>query len=302
MAERALIGLPEPTDCSLDLYASLLAAGAPPDRRTAVVSDGGGATVAVIGLRRRLGLWEPITDGVVPGVIAPAHEGRLWAALEALAVPVRINEWTGALPSRAWSRYRQPWYRISTRADFDVLWRRSSNADTIRKARNRCARAGDMTLEVDHPDAAAWTIDGWASRWKGDPMQEAALTGELRAMVDFLMPRGGYHAFRLLHDGAPIAGLNVFVAGSVLVEQTSYRLPEYDKLGVGVRLDELFFRWAAQSPYETVELGAGDYKSRWGQQAGECVSFTVCSPRVAAAAAARRFARSALRLVQRPTY
>lgn len=298
-----LADLPDAPECPVELFRLLLQT--PPaaaDRRIAVVRDERGDTIAVVGLRKRLGMWESICDGVVPGALAPSKPGRLWDALESLALPIRINEWTGAIPPRARSQYRQTWHRISTRTDVDEFWRRSSNADTVRKARARCARAGEMTLEVDHADAAAWTIDGWARRWAGDPMYETALAGDLRTMTSYLLPRGRYHAFRLLHEGRPVAGLNAFVAGTTLVEQTSYRDAEYDKIGVGVRLDELFFRWAAESPYDAVVLGAGEYKARWAEPGGECVSFTICPTRVAVLTAARRLARSTVRLFQRPTY
>jgi hypothetical protein len=184
--------------------------------------------------------------------------------------------------------YQQPWHAVSTRVDFDDFWRSKGYEEAIRKARRRCAGLGDTALEIDAPGAAEWILDNWERKWSGDSMHETLIAPEMREAVSYLARRGRYHAFRLLHAGKPIAGLNVLADGEALHEQSSFRDRAYDRYGVGVHLDELFFRWAAQSPYERVELGAGEYKSRWGDQAQECVSFTICPRHVAVKIAAVR--------------
>jgi hypothetical protein len=286
--DEALAVLPESEACPHELFRAMASAASPAPKKLALVLDTESRPIAVAALRRRLRQWESICDGVVPGVLLPACEGRTWDALRALRLDIRVTEWLGDVPEGMRFPYEQQWFVASTRVDLDSFWRGQGNDEAIRKARRRCTRLGDVTIEIDAPDAAEWTLDNWERKWSGDEMQEVLTAPEMRVAVGYLSSRGRYHAFRLLHDGKPVAGLNVMASGTTLHEQASFRDPAYDRHGVGVHLDELFFRWAAQSPYERVVLGAGDYKARWGEPTGSCVSFTVCPAHVALRIAAVR--------------
>jgi CelD/BcsL family acetyltransferase involved in cellulose biosynthesis len=62
-----------------------------------------------------------------------------------------------------------------------------------------------------------------------------------------------------------------------LVAGVIYREPEYDWYGVGVRLIDLVFSFAAEKGFETMDLGGGhDYKQKWAPQEGERWQFNVC--------------------------
>ncbi|GIK40331.1 MAG: hypothetical protein BroJett011_41640 [Chloroflexota bacterium] len=62
-----------------------------------------------------------------------------------------------------------------------------------------------------------------------------------------------------------------------LVAGVIYRKPEYDWYGVGVRLIDLVFSFAAEKGFETLDIGGGhDYKKYWAPQAGERWQFNIC--------------------------
>jgi CelD/BcsL family acetyltransferase involved in cellulose biosynthesis len=166
------------------------------------------------------------------------------------------------------------------------LWRNKGNLDWLRKARRRTEALGVIELEVDGGGAARWTIEGWRRKWHGDRMNETDATPEIRAAAAYFESRGLSRSFRLMIDGKPAAGVNAFVHGATLVQTQSYRDPAYDRAGVGVHLDERIFRWAADSPYEAVDLGCGEgYKARWGVEAGSRVTFGIAPAHLSVARA-----------------
>jgi hypothetical protein len=122
-----------------------------------------------------------------------------------------------------------------------------------------------MEFEVDDPAALAWIVEGWARNWTGHAWAEHLLAPDVLVAGEYLRARGAYRTFRLLHDGRPVAGFSAIADGDTLTMQHSTRDPVYDKARVGVRLDELFFRWSSTSPYKTIDLGGGfSYKAQWG--------------------------------------
>ncbi|MEX2224984.1 MAG: GNAT family N-acetyltransferase [Dehalococcoidia bacterium] len=294
--DAALGQLPEMETCSHDLYRMLARTASSTQKKFALVRDEG-TPIAAIALRRRHHHWQFMCDGVVPFAGAPAAPGRLWDAVSALGVYVRVFEWDGPTPDRRLMRFveRSPHYTVSTRLDFDAYWAMKGNRDWLRKARRRTEALGAIEFEVGGGDAARWTIDQWRRKWTGDPMGETDATPDILAAAAHLAARGRYHAFRLLIDGAPVAGVNMFAQGTTLVMAQSYRDPRYDRAGIGVHLDERIFRWSATSPYEVIDLGCGEgYKSRWGDEVGSRTTFGLAPAHVAAA---RRAAGMVRRLV-----
>jgi len=275
--DDALCVLPESETCSHDLFRLLVNTPSPAQKRVALVTDGDDP-VAVIALRRRNLHWDLITEGVVPAALPPCLPGREIEALSALGLFVWVNEWETPVPASKRVHFLQyeEVYRVSTRIDFDAFWRERHHARDLRKARNRCARLGEVSLEVDEPGAAAWTIDRWEETWADHSWAETVAAPDIRVAANYLTSRGTYHAFRLLIDGRPVAGVNTFVRGTTLVIANSGRTRQFDKAGTGVRRDELFYRWCAQSQYERVDLGGGfAYKARWAETDGWRARFSV---------------------------
>jgi hypothetical protein len=268
--DDALAALPEMPSCPNELLRLLCEARADVKKRIALVLDAG-QPVALIALRRRFDLWESVCDGIVPHALAPLLPGR-WDAPRALGVLLKVNEW---LPEVATHREIKARYRVATDVDFDALWKRQHNAESVARARNRCDREGGFTFEVDATGAAEWVIGGWRDRWADDRFGEAQIADDVLMAASYLGARGRYHAFRLMHGNRPVAGVTMLPFDGVLYFMQSHRDEAYERFGVGTRLFELFFRWTATSPYRAVDLGAGEYKERWAPRDAEVVSFLI---------------------------
>jgi hypothetical protein len=253
--------------CSHELFRLLIQNVSAAEKRTAVVLEDG-APIAVVALRRRKYAWESVCAGVVPGSYAPVAPGRLWDAIAALRVFVWINGWGDPVPahSNVHAVEHLPNFRVSTSTDFDKFWAARGNTSSIKKAAARCSKLGGrMELEIDNPAALSWIVDGWARNWAGHAWAEHLLAPDILLAGEYLRIRGAYRTFRLLHDGRPVAGFTAVADDETLTMQHSARDPAYDRARVGVRLDELFFRWSASSPYAMIDLGGAlDYKAKWG--------------------------------------
>jgi hypothetical protein len=292
--DDALRVLPESETCSHDLFRVLATNASPAPKRLALVLDGEDP-IAVVALRKRNYHWDLVTEGVVPYAFPPCAAGREIDALHALGLFVWVNEWERPLPRERSVRFVQheQVFQVSTRTDFDAFWRQRGNMNSVKKARRRSQRFGEVTLEIDAPGAERWTIDGWAQTWADHAWNETVAAPDIAAAAAYLAPRGRYHAFRLLINGEPAAGLNLFVRGSTLIMMNSARDRRFDRAGAGIHLDELFYRWSGDSAYETVELGGGfEYKQRWADPVHTRARFSVAPAHLA-------LARSGLLLARR---
>jgi CelD/BcsL family acetyltransferase involved in cellulose biosynthesis len=187
-----------------------------------------------------------------------------------------------------------PNYAISTRIDFDAHWAEKGNKDWLRKMRNRTARLGSVDLEIDAPGAAVWTIERWHEKFEGDEMGETLTTEDALAATAYCMANDRMRSFRLLIDGEPVAGMNIFLHGTTMATTHSYSDPAYAQAGVGVHLHELMFRWAAESPYERVDMGCGEYKGRWANESGTRTSFAIAPAHLAVARTGKELLRRLL--------
>jgi hypothetical protein len=275
--DDALRVLPEGETCSHELFRLLASNPSPARKRLALVTDGDDA-VAVVAVRRRNRHWDLVTDSVVPSALPPCVKGREIEALSALGVFLWVNEWEAPIPASSRVHFVQyeSVFRVPTRIDFDAFWRERHHLRDLRKARNRCGRLGEVTFEVDEPGAAEWIIDRWEETWASHPWAETVAAPDIRVAASYWRSLGKFHSFRLLIDGRPAAGLNTYVRDKALVILNTGRDARLRKAGVGLRRDELFYRWCADSPYERVDLGGGfDYKAKWGQPDGVRARFAI---------------------------
>ena len=273
--EEALAALPEMPACPHDLFRTLMLNPSPTRKRACLVADREGP-VAIIGLRRRGPYWQPVTQWTAPGGIAPAREGLLFRALEALGTPVRIPGWHGPLPSSRLVRdvRSAAVYKIDCRADFREHWRRSGQWRFIQKAQRRTQ---GFDFAVDGEGAAEWTVRGWAERWRDDPARQAVVASDLLLAAEYFQKRGRLHTFTLLDGGAPVAGDLCFLRDDELVSSVIFREPGYDWHGAGTRLTELVTEWAAGRGIAKFDLGAWEpYKAGWAPEDGIEWRFSVC--------------------------
>jgi hypothetical protein len=167
-----------------------------------------------------------------------------------------------------------PTYRIRCADDFEGYWRQNKYWKTVKNKRNRCQ---DFVLAVNSPGAAEWTIRHWEAKWRDNPDVESPSLSDRLVVAKYLENRGQHHTLILLDQDTPIAGATLTVHYNDLVAGVIYREPGYDWHGIGVRIIDLTFSFAAESGFETMDLGGGhDYKKYWAPQEGERWWFNVC--------------------------
>jgi GNAT superfamily N-acetyltransferase len=270
-ADEALAALPPMTNCPADLFRMLMTNATEGNKRCALVRRDG-KPIALIGLRQRgRNRWQLITDReVCPRSWAPTAAGWLFPSLRALQSDIEINEWDRSLPAFARAATRHPLYRIDLRTDYRAFWHETRHDRRLRVAEGRTRR---FAFEVDTEGIAAWTIRTWSERWG----EQIAAT-DLCLAADYFFDRGRLHAFALIDDGLPCAGLTAFADGDDLVLLTTARQPAYEVQGVGTRVVELAIEWARAQGFKTVTFGSGrinSYKHWWAPPAGVAWTFRV---------------------------
>jgi hypothetical protein len=276
--DEALKSLPEMESCPHDLFRLMIQTPGSTPKRTALITERG-VPVAVAGLRQ-IGwhCWEPITQWIIPGVVFPARPGYLIPALESLGVEVWVAWWRMESPPPA-SRLTRCLtstltHRMRCADDFEGYWRETKHFKNVRNMRNRCQ---GFTLAVNSPGSAEWTIRNWEANWRNDPTIVAPGLPERIVAAQYLENQGRHYTLLLLDLSTPIAGATMTVHHNDLVAGVIYREPEYDRYGVGIRLLDLTFSFAAESGFETYDLGGKhDYKKNWAPQAGEHWLFNIC--------------------------
>ena len=293
--DEALDSLPEMEACPHDLFRRLVQTHGAAQKRAALVTEHG-SPVAIVGLRK-IGRYrhELVTWVIVPDSIFPAQSGYLIPALEALGVETIVGwrRMDSAPPPSPLMRNREliPVHQMQCSADFEEYWRTSASGhwNTIKKCRKRCQ---DLVFAVNTPGAAEWTIQNWGKTWNMEPV----LLEDSLMIARYLENRGRHYTFLLLDQGKPVAGHTFVPHRNDFVWQQTYRDPAYDSHGVGTRLMDLTFHWAAEAGFETIDLGGRhEYKSRWAPPDGELWIFTICPEPLFRAKQAFDWARSARR-------
>lgn len=275
--DEALQELPEKDNCPHELYRLLVQNPGSARKRTALVTERG-TPIAVVGLRQTgRHQWEPITQWIIPGIVFPAQPEHLIPVLEALGVDIWVAWWrmeSTPPPSRL-MRYLEstPVYRMRCSDDFERYWRETKYFKTIQHKRNRCQ---EFTLAINPPGSAEWVIKNWDAKWRDNSAISPALSDRIIA-AKYLEGLGQHYTLVLLDRDTPIGGATNTVHHKDLVAGVIYREPEYDWHGVGVRLIDLVFSFAAENGFETMDIGGGhDYKKHWAPQEGERWQFTIC--------------------------
>lgn len=276
--DDALQLLPESDSCPHELYRLLMQTPCSMPLRTALVTDQG-RPVAVVGLRRKgHRSWEPITQWIIPGVVFPAEPAYIMPTIEALGVDIWVAWWRMANPPSPSQQIRYiesaPVYRISLKENFEQYWRDNGFFKTIRRVRNRCR---DLTLAINAPGTAEWTVRNWEAKWRENPaIVDTSLPARL-VTAEYLSQRGKYYTLSLSDGDKLAAGASIMVHGKDLVAGVFYRDPDYHHHGVGDRLIDLSFAFGVENGFETIDLGGGhDYKKHWAKPDGERWFFNAC--------------------------
>ncbi|NLO27798.1 MAG: GNAT family N-acetyltransferase [Actinobacteria bacterium] len=276
--DEALETLPEADNCPHELYRLLAQNPTSAEKRTALVTTRG-VPVAVACLRRMGSrLWEPVTQWLVPGIVVPARPGYLMPALESLRSDVFVAWWRveGPPPPSRMMRHleRTPVHRMRCSEDFEGYWREAKYFKTVQHKRNRCR---DFALAVNSPGAARWVIENWDAKWHDPPGTVGSSIPDRILAVEYLEELGKHHTLQLFDGERPVAGTTNTVHGNDLVAGVSCRDPDYDWHGVGVRIIDLVFSFAAEQGFDTMDIGGGHaYKKHWAPQEGARWQFNIC--------------------------
>jgi hypothetical protein len=274
--DDALQSIPEMEACPHELFRLLVEVHGANQKRVALVTKKE-EPVAVVGLRK-IGRHrhELVTWVIVPDSVFPAKPGFLMPALEVLGTEVVVGWRRMETPPPPSPLIRElevlPVYQMNFSDNFEEYWRTSASGhwNTIKKCRKRCQ---DFTFEVNSPGAAEWVIRNWGRAWNMDPI----LIEDSVMIAEFSYKQGNFYTFQLLDQQIPVAGHTFMPHRNGFVWVHTYRDTSYDKFGVGTRLMDLTFSWAAEANFETIDLGGRhDYKARWAPPNGEVSIFTIC--------------------------
>ncbi len=277
--DEALRLLPEHDCCPHELYGLLVRNPGSARKRTALVTERG-VPVAVAGLRQiGRSQWEPVTQWLVPGIVFPARPGYLMPALRALRSDISVAWWrmndTPPVVRGMSNLESTPVHRWSFSEDFEGYWRKMKHFKTVQNKRNRCR---DFAVAVNPPGSARWVIENWSARWNDQAVStsDPSLADRI-LLAEYLEGCGKHYTLVLLDGTKPIAGATNTVHGSDLVAGVIYREPEYDRYGVGDRIIDSVFSFAAEHGFAMLDIGGGhEYKKHWAPQDGERWSFTIC--------------------------
>ena len=285
--DKALELLPETSACPHELYRLLIQNPGSRTKRTILFTERGHA-VALLALRQREEPWEPLTKWILPGFLFPVKEGCLSRVISAIPLEVCLAWWRqkSSPPESRMIRCRRTGetYKMLCSENFELYWKSSGHLNTVRRIRNRCR---DFEFEVNPTGAAEWVIRNWGIQWNVPPDEL-----EDRIVAARYLEKTGHHYTLVLSDGHDrVAGHTFLSHNGDAVWQVSYRNPDYERQGVGTRLMELAFQWAAESRFRKIDLGGDhEYKLRWAPRDGVKQVFTVCPGYIMLAKRASKFA------------
>lgn len=268
--DQALDHLPAPPNCTRDQYRNLLLPTVA-EKRHALVSLKD-EPLALISLRRRTTVWEPVAYQSLTGYIAPAKDlASLGLALNALGLEISmtgIGDEAHQLGARHVWPVQIPQVRLQE--DYEAYWRQSKGNKqlyTVRSARRKC---GHMEVCVDREGDLEWVVDQWVEKWKDHPENETIIRDDrIRFWNSLERPQEDptqmtVHAIVLRKGDTPVAGVVHSRIGDTLLYQCTARDPNYDKLGVGVAVLDASMQWAAAQGYARLDMGGGGhFKELW---------------------------------------
>ncbi len=255
-----------------------------PRRKQIILVTERGEPLALAGARNRWGNWEPVTRGIVPGVLFPVKEGCLSRVLPALGLHLDVQwyRWPEPPPMARWMRQVESFPTCGMRCseDFEAHWRKSNLWRDIKRPRNRCR---GFELKVNATNSIELIIKGWDQKWRGSQGGEQSqdITEQIVA-TEYLQKRGLYYSLSLLDRDEPVAGITFMIHRNEAVAHLTYRNPKYDWHGGLTRLWEMFFWWARDMGFDGISLGYirpmphYDYKKRWAPERGQYIEFTDC--------------------------
>ena len=297
--DEALQSLPEMETCPHELFRLLTQNPGSAPKKTALVTKHG-TPVAIIPLRAQGRRTYEVPARMILGGVFPTKPEFLILALEALrsAVWVSWQRMQSPPPPSRLIRYQKatPVHVIRFSEDYERYWRESGHFKNLRNKRNRCK---DFNLAVNSPGSAEWTIKNSVDRWRDHTESTARgsvdwIASDWTVFAEYWERQGRHFTLLMLDHGTPIAGSTLMVHHNDAVGGLIYRDPEYESYGIGTRLLDLTVSFAAESGYDTLDMGATyKYKSDWAPQSGEIWHFQLCPEPLFWATQAKNWTRTA---------
>ncbi|MBN1559678.1 GNAT family N-acetyltransferase [candidate division KSB1 bacterium] len=277
--DAALLLLPEKKSCPHELFKQLVQNDSVPGKRTALVTKDD-APVAVVGLRKRVDNWVPVTHYLLPGFFFPMQEACLGSILESLNVNLWMSWWRNNIPVPQ-SRYiinieKIPTYMLGLTQDYEQTWTKK-HFKNVRSARKHCQ---DFTFAVNPPGSAEWVVENSYMKWEENADAQDVEQSDEQIIINYLEKMNRHYSLILMDKGEFIAGSNLIVHGSDLVGVKTFRRAEYDNFSIGTYIMDLTFSWAKDAGFHNVDMGGdyADYKKRWAQCKGEKINIHICPP------------------------
>jgi hypothetical protein len=271
--DRALNTLPETELCTHELFHLLMQHPSSARKRTILVTEKN-EPVALIGLRKNDNKWGLITNWIIPGALFPIKEGYLQRVLSAVPQEIFIAWWRQKSKPPGIKNMHQPQvectYQILCSEDFELYWKKSGHLNTVKRARRKCT---DFEFEINPSGGWEWVIRNWGKHWDILPAE----TEDRIIAANYLEKNGHHYTFCLKSGNELISGHTFLCHDNDFVWQVTYRNQKYDEYGVGTRLMDLAFQWAAkENHFHKIDLGGGhDNKERWAPINGEKHQFMI---------------------------
>jgi hypothetical protein len=280
--DEALAELPDDENWPNELYRLLIDAVAARRPRLVMWTENDVPVGLIALLRDPRGVWEPVTQWVLPAFVGPARPGRIRDLVTQLPFCSRIAWWRMQDPAPLGGYVRakteSPTYILDLTSDLNAYWKQTGlGKRSLPRARQRCER---MTLSVNAPGATEWVLKSADLHWRPAARKHPDRSSTTMVAAKYLAPLGKQQTFTL-HDGDKcVAGDVAFVHRRELVATCAFRDRTYDHFGVGNRLMDLYSHWAKEQGYLAWDLGGGfDYKARWAPARGVKATLLV-SPAV----------------------
>jgi len=293
--DEALIQLPDPPGWARTLYPALAHIAAKHARiRTYLSVDAQGQPEALVTLMSGpRGVWEPITQWIVPGFVGVARPGTLEPLLARLPVPSRIVWWRMGLPPPQLGYVRiiksETTYAMHLASDYETHWRQGRFHQTVNRARRRCA---NFEFIVNAPGAAEYTIRGAATQWQAEDQQTPFQTESRLLLASLLEPEGRHFAFSLMDGEKIVAASTACIVQEDLVGLATMRDREYQQFDTGTYLIDRIAQWGREKGFKSLDLGGShDYKKQWGPASGTKSKLYIYPP---LSYATHRFTQSVL--------
>lgn len=276
-----LKSLPETTILPHELFRLLITL---PDRkrRQIILMMEKGVPVALVGLKNEFGVWEPVTQWIIPGILFPAKEDYVARVLSAIGLEMKISWWRmeRPIPKIRWMRnlVSVPNYAIRSDQDFEDYWRKTDGLTHLIKSRTRC---GGFNLKVNLPNSTEFTIRNWARRWTPKGVIEKPDLPERILAAKYLETSGLFYTFSLLDKDKIAVSAGCLIHNNDLSVQYIYsRVPSSPAY-----LFELICYWARDKGLKKIDIGGpiGFFKrtsfgekKNWAPEDSSKCEFYIC--------------------------